>query len=226
VKGWDSRSSGSRHVHSHKAARVRWMPSVRHVRAAVVLVAGLALSAVGFFALGPSLGAFTATVSGASVQSQAGTLGLAVAAPNGQPECTATVGVFSATCSGADVSVAAAPSQLEGADWLVQSSGTITPGNDPGFALSLGASGCTSSSSTTSNCSDTDVAVQESSAALDSVTALPEQTLGDPADPSYYLEEADCPSATLCLAVGTSSAGEGVVVVSDDGGPPGRHRRS
>jgi len=187
----------------------------RHFRATVVLVAGLALSAAGFAALGPSLGAFTATVS-SQAEVGVGSLDLALNAPSGQPTCSANAANgFSATCSNAYVTTAAAPGQEESVDWQAQSSGTITPQNDPGFTFTLTpTSSCSADPSTSTICSDTEVTVDEWAGQPNVATALPATSMG------IFLAEVTCPSVTVCVAVGQSGSSDsgGLAMVSSDGG--------
>jgi hypothetical protein len=182
-----------------------------HFRATIVLVAGLALAAAGFAALGPSLGAFTAQVS-SQAEVGAGSLDLALNAPSGQPTCSANAAEVSVTCSNAYVTTAAAPGQEESVDWQAQSSGTITPQNDPGFSFSLTPGSCTGSNSTI--CSDTEVTVDEWAAQPNVATVLPATSMG------IVNEAVTCPSVTVCVAVGRSFNGDfgGLAMVSSDGG--------
>jgi len=199
----------------------------RHFRATVVLVAGLGLAAAGFAALGPSLGAFTATVS-SQAEVGAGSLDLALNPPSpasSPTSCTANAGNnFSATCNGADVTTTAVPSQIYSADWLASSSGTITPQNDPGFSFTLAStSSCSGTSSTI--CGDTEATVDELSAEPNVATPLPgSQSSTSPYyfSSSYELLSVSCPSTTICVATGSTSASSsdssGVIVTSNDGG--------
>jgi len=182
-----------------------------HFRATIVLVAGLALAAAGFAALGPSLGAFTAQVS-SQAEVGAGSLDLALNVPSGQPTCSANAAEVSVTCSNAYVTTAAAPGQEESVDWQAQSSGTITPQNDPGFSFSLTPGSCTGSNSTI--CSDTEVTVDEWAAQPNVATVLPATSMG------IVNEGVTCPSVTVCVAVGRSYNGDfgGLAMVSSDGG--------
>jgi len=201
----------------------------RHFRATIVLVAGLALAAAGFAALGPSLGAFTAQVS-SQAEVGAGSLDLALNPPSpasSPTNCTANAGnnFFAANCNGAYVTTtAAAPSQVNAADWLASSSGTITPQNDPGFSFTLtSTSSCSADPSTSTICSDTEATVDELAAQPNVATPSPGysyqyNTL------SYDLFGVSCPSTTVCVAVGptvltsANSDSDGVVVTSNDGG--------
>jgi hypothetical protein len=195
----------------------------RHFRATIVLVAGLALAAAGFAALGPSLGAFTAQVS-SNAEVGAGSLDLALNPPSpasSPTSCTAnsTYG-FSVTCNSAYVTTtAAAPSQSYSADWLASSSGTITPQNDPGFTFTLKPSTCSGTSSTI--CGDTEATVDELSAEPNMATPSPGYSYQENAT-SYELSSVSCPSTSICVAVGgtQSSIGDfsGVIVTSSDGG--------
>lgn len=196
----------------------------RHFRATVVLVAGLGLAAAGFAALGPSLGAFTATVS-SQAEVGAGSLDLALNPPSpasSPTSCTANAGNgFSATCNGADVTTTAAPSQVNAGDWQAASSGTITPGNDLGFTFTLTPSTCSGSSSTI--CGDTEATVDELAAQPNVATPSPGYSYQSDTT-SYFLYGVSCPSTTVCVAVGATvptSANpdsDGVVVTSNDGG--------
>jgi len=197
----------------------------RHFRAMVVLVAGLGLAAAGFAALGPSLGAFTATVS-SQAEVGVGSLDLALDAPSpasSPTSCTADAGnTFVAKCSGAEIAQSAAPSQSYSADWLASSSGTITPQNDPGFSFSLTHGGCSGSNTTV--CDDTEATVDELSAEPNVATPLPgSQSSTSPYSfsSSYELFSVSCPSTTICVATGSTSASSdysGVIVTSNDGG--------
>lgn len=183
---------------------------LRHLRAAVVLVGGLALSAIGFASLGPSLGAFTVSVS-SSAGSEAGTLGLAVAAPNASAVCATSATDFSVSCPTSLIAASQAPGVATQAFWQAESSGTITPGNDPGFSLALGAGSCSPDPSTSTICSDTEVTVDEEAASPNSVTEL---------GSGFSLSQVTCASSSsLCVAVGSTTASPtGVALVSDDDG--------
>jgi len=199
----------------------------RHFRATIVLVAGLALAAAGFAALGPSLGAFTAQVS-SQAEVGAGRLDLALNPPSlasSPTNCTANAGnnYFAANCSAAEIAQSAAPSQSYSADWLASSSGTITPQNDPGFTFTLTPSTCSGTSSTI--CGDTEATVDELSAEPNVATPLPgSQSSTSPYyfSSSYELLSVSCPSTTICVATGSTSASSsdssGVIVTSNDGG--------
>jgi len=191
-----------------------WLIGQRQLRAALVLLAGLGLSALGFAAVGPSLGAFTATVS-SQAEIGAGSLDLSLNVPSGQATCSANAASgFSATCSNAYVTAAAVPGQSYGADWLASSSGTITPQNDPGFSFALTPSSCSGSSITI--CSDTEATVDELSAEPNVATPLLGYSYQSNSS-SYNLVGVSCPSTTICVATG-SSPQLGVVATSSDGG--------
>jgi len=203
----------------------------RHFRATVVLVAGLALAAAGFAALGPSLGAFTATVS-SQAEVGAGLLDLSLNPPSpasSPTNCTANNGnnYVAANCNGAYVTTtAAAPSQIYSADWLASSSGTITPQNDQGFTFTLEPSGCSGTSSTI--CGDTEATVDELAAQPNVATPSPGYSYQSNIT-SYNLYGVSCPfttATTVCVAVGVTTVvptsanqyWDGVVVTSNDGG--------
>jgi len=201
----------------------------RHFRATIVLVAGLALAAAGFAALGPSLGAFTATVS-STAEVGAGSLDLSLNPPSpasSPTNCTANNGnnYVAANCNGADVTTTAAPSQSFSADWLASSSGTITPGNDPGFTFTLTPSTCSPDPSTSTICSDTEATVDELAAQPNVATPSPGYSYQSNTT-SYDLYGVSCPFTTVCVAVGVTTVvstsanpyWDGVVVTSNDGG--------
>jgi hypothetical protein len=182
----------------------------RHLRAALVLLAGLGLSALGFAAVGPSLGAFTATVS-SQAEVGAGSLGLAVAAPNASAVCATSAAAFSVSCPTSLITASQAPGVATQAFWQAESSGTITPQNDPGFSLALGAGSCSPDPSTSTICSETEVTVDEEAASPNSVTEL---------SSGFSLSQVTCAaSSSVCVAVGSTTASPtGVALVSDDGG--------
>lgn len=129
----------------------------RHPRLYALGAGGLALSAALALSVGPSLGAFTASVS-AGVAQQAGTLTEELTGAACSDTTADAADSFAATCGTNEVAEYATPGSGGSMTITAQDTGTITPLTDSSFDFTLTPGSCTGSNSTI--CADTWVSIE------------------------------------------------------------------